>query len=61
MLPLLGQVLAWVLASVPGAPTWGPALRAVIDNPLGMIFPVLETTGDFDATIVEGTPNGMGN
>ncbi|WP_262027378.1 chloride channel protein [Microvirga sp. Mcv34] len=59
---LLGQVLAWVLAFIPGAPAWSPALCAVIGmasvgasvigSPLAMIFLVLETTGDFDATIV---------
>jgi CIC family chloride channel protein len=59
---LLGQVLAWMLASVPGAPEWSPALCAVIGmaavgasvigSPLAMIFLVLETTGDFDATTV---------
>jgi CIC family chloride channel protein len=59
---LLGQVLAWVLASIPGAPEWSPALCAVIGmaavgasvigSPLAMIFLVLETTGDFDATTV---------
>ncbi|WP_210484813.1 chloride channel protein [Microvirga antarctica] len=59
---LLGQVIAWVSAFIPGAPVWSPALCAVIGmasvgasiigSPLAMIFLVLETTGDFDATIV---------
>jgi len=59
---LLGQVMAWVLASIPGAPEWSPALCAVIGmaavgasvigSPLAMIFLVLETTGDFNATTV---------
>ncbi|MBW3709855.1 chloride channel protein, partial [Streptomyces griseus] len=59
---LLGQVLAWILAYVPGAPDWSPALCAVIGmasvgasvigSPLAMIFLVLETTGDFEATTV---------
>ncbi|RDI59992.1 chloride channel protein [Microvirga subterranea] len=59
---LLGQVFAWLLPFVPGAPPLSPALGAVIGmasvgasvigSPLAMIFLVLETTGDFDATIV---------
>ncbi|MBF9232277.1 chloride channel protein [Microvirga alba] len=59
---LLGQVIAWIGALVPGGPPLNPALCAVIGMaamgasvigcPLAMIFLVLETTGDFDAAIV---------
>jgi CIC family chloride channel protein len=59
---LLGQVVAWILSSIPGVPWVSPALCAVIGmasvgasiigSPLTMIFLVLETTGDYDAAIV---------
>ena len=59
---LLGQVVAWILASIPGVPPVNPELCAVIamaavgasviGSPFCMIFLVLETTGDFDATIL---------
>lgn len=59
---LLGQVLSWVGGEISGGPPMEPALCAVIGMasvgasvigcPLAMIFLVLETTGDFDATVV---------
>lgn len=59
---LLGQSIAWALSLIPGAPPVHPSLCAlvgmagvgasVIGSPLAMIFLVLETSGDFDATVV---------
>jgi chloride channel protein, CIC family len=59
---LLGQVVAWIMAYVPDSPALDPRLCAVvgmaavgasvIGSPLAMIFLVLETTGDYDATLV---------
>ena len=59
---LLGQVVAWALTFIPGAPAVHPGLcslvgmasvgASVIGAPLSMIFLTLETTGDFDAAVV---------
>jgi CIC family chloride channel protein len=59
---LLGQVVAWTLAHLPSAPPIDPGLcsvigmaavgASVIGSPLAMIFLVLETTGDYEATLV---------
>jgi CIC family chloride channel protein len=59
---LLGQVLAWMSQILPGVPVANPALCAlvgmaavgtsIIGSPLAMTFLVLETTGDYDATVV---------
>jgi CIC family chloride channel protein len=59
---LLGQVVAWVIPMLPGGAQVVPELCAIIGmaavgasiigSPLAMIFLVLETTGDFDATVV---------
>ena len=59
---LLGQVVAWAIAAIPGAPEVSPELCAligmgalgasIIGSPLAMVFLVLETTGDFDAAVV---------
>ncbi|MGO4387681.1 chloride channel protein [Microvirga sp. 2YAF29] len=59
---LLGQLVAWIVTLIPGVPWVSPALCAVIGmasvgasiigSPLTMIFLVLETTGDFDASVV---------
>ncbi|WP_048707659.1 chloride channel protein [Microvirga massiliensis] len=59
---LLGQVIAWTLDAVPGAPQvqielcavigMASVAASVIGSPLAMIFLVLETTGDYEATVV---------
>lgn len=59
---LLGQAAAWAVSYVPGAPALHPSLCAlicmagvgasIIGSPLAMIFLVLETSGDFEATVV---------
>jgi CIC family chloride channel protein len=59
---LLGQITGWTLGHTPSVPHPYPELCAligmaavgasVIGSPLAMIFLVLETTGDYDATIL---------
>lgn len=59
---LLGQAAAWAVSFIPGAPALHPSLCAlicmagvgasIIGSPLAMIFLVLETSGDFEATVV---------
>lgn len=59
---LLGQVAAWISQVVPGIPVANPTLCAmvgmaavgasIIGSPLAMTFLVLESTGDYEATLV---------
>jgi CIC family chloride channel protein len=59
---LLGQVVAWISQVVPWIPVANPTLCAmvgmaavgasIIGSPLAMAFLVLESTGDYEATLV---------
>jgi CIC family chloride channel protein len=59
---LTGQVVAWALAQFPSLPPADPVICAligmaslgasIIGSPLSMTFLVLETTGDFGATLL---------